>query len=478
MSETDPGLLRLVDGLLVPGYHGSAVAPWLARALEGGLGGVCWFDQNVAGPGPAAASAALRAHRPDVLVLSDEEGGSVSRLESAGGPAWPGNAALGRIDDVALTESVAAAMGASIAAAGVDVALAPVVDVNADPANPVIGVRSFGAEPALVARHGAAFVRGLQSRGVAACAKHFPGHGSTRTDSHLALPRVDDDLPVLRERDLAPFAAAVAAGVRTVLTAHVLYPSVDGEPATMSRAWMDLLRGELGFDGAVVSDALDMKAVSAGVGRGPAAVRALAAGVDLLCIGNPVHPERYDDEAAWHEVRDAVLAALRDGSLAPARLEEARDRVAALTAWRAQQPAPQPSTGAEHELAAGAAVRAIAVAGPVALRPDDVVLMEEGLDVAAGRSGVARVAAVLHPSPLAVPSAEAVPRSGPLVLVTDGRHGSAVTDAVRAVRADAVVVHVGPDGSLPDLEPPFVRTFGTGRLAAAAVAEVLGMDGS
>src|SRR5690606_5033344 len=219
----------------------------------------------------------LHAIRDDVLVLCDEEGGCVTRLEAAAGSSWPGNAALGVVDDVAATELAGEGIGALSKRAGIDVALAPAVDVNSDPDNPVIGVRSFGSDPELVARHGAAFVRGLQSHGVAACAKHFPGHGATHTDSHVGLPTVEADLDTVRRRDLAPFAAAIDTGVRCVLTAHVVYPALDTEPATMSAAWMTLLREELGFDGVVISDALDMHAISRRVGRGPGAVAALRA---------------------------------------------------------------------------------------------------------------------------------------------------------------------------------------------------------
>ena len=229
--------------------------------------------------------------------MSDEEGGDVTRLEAATGSSYPSHAALGALDDVDATRRVAAAMGRRLRDVGIDVALAPVVDVNADPENPVIGTRSFGATPDLVARHGAAFVRGLQGAGVVACAKHYPGHGSTHTDSHLALPTVADPVEVLLERDLAPFRAAVEAGVRCVMTAHVVFPAydpVDKVPATLSPVLLGLLRRELGFGGVVITDALDMKAISATVGHGEGAVRSLAAGADLLCIGNPGYPETYD----------------------------------------------------------------------------------------------------------------------------------------------------------------------------------------
>ena len=184
------------------------------------------------------------------------------------------------VDDTTLTEAVARSIGAELAAAGIDLDTAPVVDVNSNAANPVIGVRSFGADPSLVARHGTAYIAGLQSAGVGACVKHFPGHGDTSLDSHLDLPTVTAPLDVLRGRELAPFVAAVAAGSLAVMTSHVLLPAIDPLlPATLSPAVVALLRDDLGFDGLLVSDALDMKGASGGRGVPAAAVLALAAGV-------------------------------------------------------------------------------------------------------------------------------------------------------------------------------------------------------
>src|SRR5262249_17475804 len=148
----------------------------------------------------------------------DEEGGDVTRLEVARGSSYPGNGALGAVDDVELTERIAASIGADLAGVGVNIDFAPVADVNANPANPVIGIRSFGSDYPLVSRHVAAFVRGLQGQGVAACAKHFPGHGTTEADSHLELPVMTDDV----HPGLAPFRAAIGAGVASIMTAHIL----------------------------------------------------------------------------------------------------------------------------------------------------------------------------------------------------------------------------------------------------------------
>ncbi|MBC8994413.1 dihydropteroate synthase [Micromonospora chalcea] len=282
----DPGLRRLALGTLLAAYPGPVPPDWAVDLLADGLAGHTLFGTNIHDPAQVAAStAALRAGRPDVIVAIDEEGGDVTRLAHATGSPYPGNAALGTVDDPALTREVYAAIGAELAALGVTLDLAPTVDVNTADENPVIGTRSFGADPKRVAVHSAAAVAGLQSTGVAACAKHFPGHGATVADSHHELPTVDVPTAVLRERDLPPFAAVVDAGVRAVMTAHIRVPALTGDgPATFSRAVLhDLLRVEYGFTGAVVTDALEMKgAVLAAGGVGTGAVRALAAGADLL----------------------------------------------------------------------------------------------------------------------------------------------------------------------------------------------------
>ena len=187
----------------------------------------------------------------------------------------------------------------------------------------MIGVRSFGADPELVARHVAAFVRGTQRQGVAACAKHFPGHGDTAVDSHVDLPVVGGDVATA----LLPFRAAIAEGVQAVMTAHLLVPELDELPATLSRRIVTgLLREELGFEGLVVTDALEMRAISGGVGVEEAAVLALAAGVDALCVGHDLHEETVD------ALVGAISEAVRSGRLPLERLEEAAARVATTVA--------------------------------------------------------------------------------------------------------------------------------------------------
>ena len=343
----------------VPGFAGTTLAREEAGLLEQGLGGVCLFGANAA-DGPealGALTAAVNAARPDAVVAVDEEGGDVTRFHARTGSPALGHAALGVVDDLGLTERTAAMIGAELRELGVTLDLAPVADVNSNPANPVIGVRSFGADAARVARHVVAFVEGLRTAGVAACVKHFPGHGDTHEDSHVGLPRVEATEGLLANRELVPFAAAVAAGVPAVMTSHVLVPALDPHvPATLSVAVLRRLREELGFEGVVVSDALDMAGASAGRGVPAAAVAALRAGCDLLLLG----PDK--DASLVAEVRRAVVAAVREGELSEERLARAADRVAGLAALRQGTPEPGgSSSGPEEQVAA--ARRALAVDG-------------------------------------------------------------------------------------------------------------------
>jgi beta-N-acetylhexosaminidase len=483
-----PELDDLVDACLVPGFAGDRVPGWVTAALERGMAGVCVYGANLTAgpPRPApervrAISDAVHAAAPDALVTLDEEGGDVTRLDYLVGSGYPGNLALGVVDDVGLTRAVATAVGADLRAAGVDVDLAPSVDVNSDPRNPVIGVRSFGADPALVARHGAAFVAGLQAAGVAACAKHFPGHGATTVDSHLGLPVVDADPATVRARELPPFAAAVAAGADLVMTSHVVFPAVDGQPATLSRRWLvDVLRGELGFDGVVVTDALDMAGVRAAHGIAGAAALSLAAGADLLLVG------AEDGEEHCAAIRRAVADAVRRGHLAEDRVHEAAGRVRAL---RQRQAARAAGTVPEGDPGAVAARRALRLRGVAPLTAPAVVVELRGeANMAVGDARwsladplrdlglLAELVTVRDGDP--GPAAVADRAQGrPLVVAVRDAYRSADRrgwlQALLAGRPDAVVVALGMPGDA-DLTPgPAVVTHGAARVLTRAAAEAL-----
>ncbi|MEU1363043.1 glycoside hydrolase family 3 N-terminal domain-containing protein [Micromonospora zamorensis] len=479
----DPGLRRLALGTLLAAYPGPVPPDWAVDLLADGLAGHTLFGTNVHDPAQVAAStAALRAGRPDVLIAIDEEGGDVTRLAHATGSPYPGNAALGAIGDVALTRRVYQSIGAELAALGITVNLAPTVDVNTADDNPVIGTRSFGADPVRVAAHSAAAVTGLQAAGVAACAKHFPGHGATVTDSHHELPTVDAPLALLRQRDLPPFAAVVAAGARAVMTAHIRVPALTGtDPATFSRAVLvDLLRAEYGFTGTVITDALEMKgaAVAAG-GVGPAAVRALAAGADLLCIGAKVDAQLVERVAA------EIVDALTDGRLATARVEEAAGRAADLAAWT--RAALGSTAASDTELGYAAARRAVRVDGVLnGLDRPLVVQLHTESTIAEGRvpwglgphlSGVQElrvIATETDPSRLGELAGDR-----PIVLV--GRHlhrlpGGPELIAGLAAQHPVTVVEMGwPAQWRPQGVRAFVTTYGASHANGRAAAEALGL---
>ena len=320
MTEIDALALRVQ----LPGFPGTTLPGEVLDLLHEGLGGICLFGSNTAAGSHALAelTATIEEARPKAVVAVDEEGGDVSRLYAREGSPVLGAAALGAADDLVLTRATGRAVGADLAAVGVTLDLAPVADINTNPDNPVIGTRSFGADHERVAAHVAAWVEGLREAGVGACAKHFPGHGDTAQDSHLDLPTVDTDLDTLRVRELAPFAAAISAGADAVMTSHLLVRAVDPDtPATLSRRVLGLLRDRLGFHGAVVTDALDMVGVSGTRTVAEAAVLALAAGADLLCLG------AEKDVALVRDVQAAVVAAVRSGLLAEERLRDAAARV-------------------------------------------------------------------------------------------------------------------------------------------------------
>ena len=329
VRAADPVLGRMADAILIPPFPGTAAPGWVLDALGRGLAGVTLFGQNISAPGQVSAlTAALReaAAGDDPVIAIDEEGGDVTRVAYADGSPYPGNAALGAVDDVSLTQAVYRAIGADLAALGINFDLAPCADVLGAADSPAVGTRSFGADTGLVSRHTAAAVAGLQGAGVAACTKHFPGHGRTGTDTHEAIATIEGGLADLRLVDLPPFEAAIRAGTLAIMPSHLRVPELTGDlPATLSGAALTgLLRGELGFTGVIVSDALEMRATREMFGIPGAAVLAVAAGTDLLCLG------RDGSEDDYLAVRDALVAAVRDGALDGERLEEAADRVARL----------------------------------------------------------------------------------------------------------------------------------------------------
>ncbi|GGK98937.1 glycoside hydrolase family 3 protein [Mangrovihabitans endophyticus] len=483
----DTGLRRLALRTLLAAFDGPAAPPWALRLLDDGLAGHTLFGSNVAEPAQVARlTAELRAARADTLIAIDEEGGDVTRLAHRTGSPYPGNAALGAVDDVDLTRTVHAAIGADLVEAGVNLNLAPTVDVNTADDNPIIGTRSFGADPALVARHVAAAVDGLQSTGVAACAKHFPGHGATVADSHVGLPTVHAPLATLRVRDLPPFAAAVTAGTKAIMTAHIRVPALTGaDPATFSRATLTgLLRRECGFGGAIVTDALEMRgAADTAGGIGPAAVHALAAGADLLCLGARV------DRTLVESVAAEIAAATRDGRLPLARVEDAAERTAALAASAPPAAGPVGSgTRDPARLGYPAARRAVRVEGSLHDITDPLVVrLTSDPSIAEGRvpwglrphlNGTEQldVGGAADPTPDSI-----LVRAGTRPIVVVGRHlhrsprARALVGALAATHPVVVVEMGWPSAWRPAGVRAFLTTHGASRANGYAAAEALGL---
>jgi beta-N-acetylhexosaminidase len=457
-------LERLALAVQQPGFAGTSLPSSVLRLYEEGLGGLCLFDGNTSS-GPEAVArlcAAVHEANPGAVVAVDEEGGDVTRLHSATGSPVLAAAALGVVDDVALTRAAGALVSVELAGCGIDVDFGPVADVNSDPDNPVIGTRSFGADPTRVAAHVAAWVTGLQATGVAACLKHFPGHGDTSEDSHLALPVVAAAREVLEARELTPFRAGVAAGARAVMTSHILLPALDPDrPATFSPTVIGLLRTDLGFDGAVVTDALDMAGASAGREIPEAAVLSMAAGADLLCLGAD------KDVALVRAVQAAIVAAVRGGRLGEARLAEAAARTATLRSRPVAVEAPDP---AGQLAGARAALRVEGdlpdLTGALLARVDSPVSIAIG-DVPWGLPTDVEASTGLAQDgrPLVVQARDAHRSPGVLAMLTD-----------LAERTTVVLVDYGWPGPL-DLPVTRVLTHGGSRPSYDAVAGLLRAHG-
>ena len=341
---TSMTLAQKVGQLLVPTVPGLTAADGGAELIRRyHLGGVIYFGQNVRDAAQVAALSAglqqaARSQPPHLplLIGTDQEGGIVSRLAGVT-TVFPGQMAAGATRDPALIRAQDQATGAAMRALGVNLDYAPVADVNVDPANPVIGIRSFGADPALVATMTAAAVDGFHQAGEVTVAKHFPGHGDTGVDSHTGLPVIHHTLRQWWAIDAPPFQAAIRAGVDEIMIGHIEVPALDdsGQPASLSRKVVTgLLRDRLGYQGVIVTDSLQMGGVLLGHTPAQIAVQAVQAGCDQLLM--PADPG-----VAYH----AILRAVRRGQISPAQLDAAVTRVVSLKVARgllASRPSPRP----------------------------------------------------------------------------------------------------------------------------------------
>jgi len=481
----DPALAKLADAIIIPPFPGVEPPRWVLEALGRGLAGVTLFGTNVLGDTSALTSSLRSASAGmEPVIAIDEEGGDVTRVAYADGSPYPGNAALGAVDDVALTRSVYAAIGRDLSLLGINLNLAPCADVLGSGDSPAVGTRSFGSATDLVARHTAAAVFGLQGAGVAACAKHFPGHGSTGTDSHHAIATIAGGLDDVRRRDLPPFAAAISAGAAAVMPGHLRVPDLTGDrPATLSAAAVTgLLRGELGFTGVVISDALEMKATSAVFGIPGAATLAVAAGVDLLCLGRDTDFEMY------MAVRAALVSAVAGGTLDGLRLEEAAARVTALrtgllASARAGRRGP---LSVPNGIGLVAARRAIRLSGS---RPEElpssaanpvIIEVEPRENIAAGEFawGLGPWAPVrrMHVDDLDLAEILAAAAGRSLVVVVrDAIHTKALLAELLAARPDTILVEMGVPLWTPPSGTAYLATYGASRASAQAAAEILGL---
>ncbi|UVE50895.1 beta-N-acetylhexosaminidase [Haloferax larsenii] len=317
-----------VGQLFVAGFDGIEPTDDIEQLVASHhLGGVIYFSRNIDSPEQVASlsdrlqTIARDAGQPPLLIATDQEGGVVSRFDW--GAQLPSQMALGATRDPDTLRTAGETVGEELASLGISMNFAPVLDVNNNPENPVIGVRSFGDDPELVGELGAALASGFQSAGVAACGKHFPGHGDTETDSHRSLPVVPHDRDRLEAVEFAPFRRAIDAGIDALMTTHIAFPAITGDetlPATLSEDVLTgILREEFGFDGLLVSDCLEMNAISETVGTAEGAVQALDAGCDIVLVSHS--PERQRDAI------ERVVAAVESGEIPESRIDSAFERV-------------------------------------------------------------------------------------------------------------------------------------------------------
>lgn len=350
-------LERLAARMICAGFEGTAVPEEMNKLIDRGIGGAVFFARNVESPeqfSDLAADLKDRAGDRPFITSIDQEGGRVQRLKEPF-TIIPPMRAVGEANDEKLAEDIGRVLGRELRAVNIDMDLAPVLDVDTNPANPVIGARSFGRDAALVAKLGCAVIRGLQAEGVAACAKHFPGHGDTSQDSHHDLPRLPHSMERLMSVEIPPFKAAIDAGVASIMTAHVIFEPLDSEfPATMSVPVLDgLLRQQLGFDGLIISDAMDMKAIADHYGFDDGILRGAKAGIDFfMCCHS--HAEQ-------HRAIELLVKAVETGELSRAQLEKSNerlDRVCSLYVKPARRGALPKSIGSPEHTAVADRVKA------------------------------------------------------------------------------------------------------------------------
>lgn len=321
---------RAVGQLFTVGFEGKKMNQKLIKMIHDYyIGGIVLFRENIGTPKELIQliqdiqnEAKSAGYKKPLFISIDEENGTVKRLGSKY-EGYPGAMSISASGNSQYAFDIGKALGKDLKRLGINWNFSPVLDINNNPNNPVISVRSFGETPDQVSKYGIKLMKGLQESGVVATAKHFPGHGDTDVDSHMALPKIAHDLEKLEKVELKPFKKAINEGVDCIMTAHILFPALESEknrPATLSKNVITgLLRNKLGFNGIVVTDALEMKAISEGIGISNAAVEAIKAGVDNLLIG---HLENEQIKAM-----STVIKSVKDGDISQNRIEESLNRI-------------------------------------------------------------------------------------------------------------------------------------------------------
>ncbi|MBR3216683.1 MAG: glycoside hydrolase family 3 protein, partial [Exiguobacterium sp.] len=366
--EQKIGQMIMPDFRLWNGANHTSLAPEVARVIDRfDLGGVILFAENVKETEQTTKlvhdlqEVVKQDASNDVplLVTIDQEGGIVTRLGT--GTNLPGNMALGATRNRQYAYDAGEIIGSELNALGVNVNFGPVLDVNNNPGNPVIGVRSFSSDPELVGELGSAMTQGIQDQGVAATAKHFPGHGDTAVDSHYGLPVVDKSLDELRGLELLPFKRAITEGIDMIMTAHIGMPQIEDEvvesergtfplPATLSDDVITgVLREELGYEGIVVTDALNMQAIADNFTEAEAVIKTFEAGVDIALMPTILRSEA--DVIKLEAIFEEVIAAVKDGRLSEATIDESVERILKLKAERGIWGETTDSTTLEMKLA-------------------------------------------------------------------------------------------------------------------------------
>jgi beta-N-acetylhexosaminidase len=325
-----------VGQLFQVGFHSKTTDAEIKDLIENyHIGGVIYFSRNIENLEQTATLSknlqelALNSSAGIPLFISiDQEGGKVRRIKDL--TYFPANIEIGATGDKELSRKIAAATAKELKEVGINVNLAPVLDVNNNPANPVIGVRSFGSDPELVAAMGVAYIEGLQYAGIIATAKHFPGHGDTATDSHFDLPVINHSRERLEQIEIYPFKKAIEAGVDSIMAAHIYFPNIEleaGMPATLSKSVLnDLLREELNFEGVIITDDMEMNAITNFFGTAAAAVKTIEAGSDIVLISHS-----YDKQK---KAIEAVIKAVENGRISEKRIEESLKRIIKLKGKR------------------------------------------------------------------------------------------------------------------------------------------------